>query len=66
MGDTPCEEDAAVFGQLAWMLYCLSDNNYFKNVTKDRFPKLVDYVERIKAEYWPDWEQCTYHASKNK
>ncbi len=66
MGDKPCEEDAAVFGQLAWMLYCLSDNNYFKKATKDRFPKLVDYVARIKVNYWPDWEQCTYHGSKNK
>ncbi len=62
MGDKPCEEDAAVFGELAWMLYCVPDDNYFKAAAKERFPKLVAYVERIKAKYWPDWEACTYYG----
>ena len=60
MGDEPCEEDAAVFGQLVWMLYCMPNDNYFKAATKEKFPNLVAYVENIKARFWPDWDKCNY------
>jgi glutathione S-transferase len=60
LGDKPCEEDSALFGQLSWMLYCMREDNFFKFETRQKFPNIVDYVERTRQEYWKDWEQMKY------
>ncbi|XP_067666078.1 failed axon connections homolog [Haliotis asinina] len=58
MGDTPCEADCAVFGQLA-QYHWHAVGNELETILKDEFPSLAAYCERIKEAYWPDWEECT-------
>ncbi|KAG4067865.1 hypothetical protein HA402_010551 [Bradysia odoriphaga] len=53
LGDEPCEDDAAVFGQLAQALYSSPGSPLLAMFEK--FPNIVQYVERMKNIYWPDW-----------
>ncbi|XP_046377283.2 failed axon connections homolog [Haliotis rufescens] len=58
MGDKPCEADCAVFGQLS-QLHWHAVGNELETILKDKFPSLAAYCERVKAAYWPDWDDCT-------
>lgn len=57
-GQKPTSTDACVFSLVASMLYVPIDLElvtYLKNECKN----LVDHCERVKAEFWPDWESVT-------
>ncbi|CAH1252229.1 FAXC [Branchiostoma lanceolatum] len=58
MGDEPTEVDAAVFGQLSEMCYCLPDSYLYRIVNVD-YPNLQAYCNRIKDRYWSDWDKLT-------
>ncbi len=59
-GDAPCDEDCAVFGQLAWLMFAMPKNHYLNAKIRADYPNLVEYVERLKGMYWTDWEDATY------
>ncbi|CAH1784744.1 unnamed protein product [Owenia fusiformis] len=56
MGDKISEVDCAIFGMLAQILYHSPGSPHLKFVTES-CQNLVDYVERIKQEVWPDWNE---------
>ncbi|CAC5358653.1 unnamed protein product [Mytilus coruscus] len=56
LGDEPCQEDCAVFGQLS-QIYWHAFGNKCKTYLK-KYDNLCDYCERMKARFWQDWDQC--------
>nr|CAB3267118.1 transmembrane protein 87A-like [Phallusia mammillata] len=66
MGNEVSEVDATVFGNIAQWVYALPDaplKKYVMESTKN----LVEYCERIKEKYWPDWQECLLqHPDANK
>ena len=55
MGDKPCEVDCIFFGFMAILAYApISEST--GDLLK-RFPNLMSYVERLKARYFPDWDE---------
>ena len=32
----------------------------------DEFPNLGQYCERMKDEFWPDWDECITHGNTRK
>lgn len=51
----PALLDCAVFGHLGQFLYIPIDFPQAQYM-KDECPNLVDFVERFRETYWPDWE----------
>jgi hypothetical protein len=52
--DSPCNEDAALFGVLAQARY-----QYLGELTEfilNECPNIVRYLDNIKNEFWPDWD----------
>ncbi|KAL3889900.1 hypothetical protein ACJMK2_002220 [Sinanodonta woodiana] len=62
-GDVPTEVDCAVFGQLTQLLWCVPDCDA-KHFITENCPNLVEYCERIKNQFWPDWDECTTKGGK--
>lgn len=60
-GDTPTEVDCAIFGQLSQLLWHLPNTAVPKLLT-EKHKNLVDYCERIKTNFWPDWNSCITHG----
>jgi len=56
LGEEPHVDDCAVFGFLAVALYGVPGSVY-EAFVRDT-PNVIAYVERMKARYWPDWDQC--------
>lgn len=56
LGDQPSSIDCTLFGHLAQFLYIPLDFPQ-KKFMRENCPNLVDYVERMKSEFWPDWEE---------
>lgn len=53
-GNSPCNEDAALFGMLAQVRY-----QYLGELTDyvlNECPNILRYVDTIKNEFWPDWD----------
>ncbi|KAK4314997.1 hypothetical protein Pmani_013752 [Petrolisthes manimaculis] len=61
MGDEATEVDCSVFGQLASIVYNYTRSPYHSIITVE-YPNLLQYVERVKARYWPDWDTCLLHS----
>lgn len=65
MGDEPCEEDCAIFGQLAevkWQMIGSDAEQWIEN----EFGNLSRYCERMKERFWPDWDECITHGLTTK
>lgn len=54
--DKPTTIDCTLFGHLAQFLYIPLPFPQ-KRFLNEECKNLVEYVERIKSELWPDWEQ---------
>ncbi|KAL8563975.1 hypothetical protein ACOMHN_025306 [Nucella lapillus] len=65
MGDQPCEEDCAVFGQLSQLYYNMPGSAVSAMIKAD-FPRVVDYCDRMKDSFWPDWVECTTQGGTAK
>jgi glutathione S-transferase len=48
--------DCVIFGHLSQFLYIPIDFPQQK-FAKEHCPNLVDFIERFRAKYWPDWEE---------
>lgn len=57
MGDTPTEMDCAMFGMLAMIVWCMPGSPFEQHM-KGEFINLKDFCERMKDQFWPDWNQC--------
>ncbi|XP_048758683.2 failed axon connections homolog [Ostrea edulis] len=64
LGDRVCQTDGAVFGMLA-QFYWHSFGGYGEKSIK-KYPNLCDYCERMKVEFWPDWDDCITHGWTRK
>jgi len=64
-GSEPCEVDCATFGVLAQVVWNMP-GSAMERVVKEELPNLLDYCERIKRDYWPDWESCLDQSTTQK
>ncbi|KAK6187003.1 hypothetical protein SNE40_006257 [Patella caerulea] len=64
-GHKPCETDCALFGQLSQLRWQCpkTKGEYFVN---EKYTNLRDYCDRMKATFWPDWNDCITHVGKIK
>lgn len=56
LGDNISVYDAAVFAELTQILYGCAPE--VERKVRDKYANLVQYHDRMKGKYWPDWEQC--------
>ncbi|XP_061190122.1 failed axon connections homolog [Saccostrea echinata] len=64
LGEKACQADCAAFGILSqcyWHGYGPFIEQEFK-----KFENLCNYCERMKAEFWPDWDDCITHGGTKK
>ncbi|XP_041360881.1 failed axon connections homolog [Gigantopelta aegis] len=59
-GDTPTEVDCCLFGMFCQFRYNLRGLKPEK--VFEKFPKLINYCDRIKTLYWPDWDDKITHG----
>ncbi|KAI6197551.1 Failed axon connections-like protein [Aphelenchoides besseyi] len=58
MGDTPTKVDASLFAVLALMLYMPFDMEPKTHIINN-CSNLKTYADRIRDQFWPDWDQLT-------
>ncbi|XP_077982058.1 failed axon connections homolog [Glandiceps talaboti] len=56
-GEEPCEEDCAIFGLIAQMVWQLADSPQ-EALVKGDCVNLQQYCFRMKERFWPDWQEC--------
>ncbi|KAH7680165.1 failed axon connections protein [Aphelenchoides avenae] len=54
-GDRPSTIDATLFGGLAQLTDSPMASSVVKPFMEQSTPNLVEFANRVKAEYWPDW-----------
>ncbi|CAL8096548.1 unnamed protein product [Orchesella dallaii] len=64
LGDMPCQDDCAIFGQLGQAVWGLPNSNYEKLVHSE-LTNLRDYCFRIKDLYYADWDQLISRKRKS-
>ncbi|KAK3596441.1 hypothetical protein CHS0354_033404 [Potamilus streckersoni] len=64
-GDDATEVDCAIFGQLSQIKWHTPDCEA-KTYFFDECSNLDEYCDRMKAKYWPDWEECTTRGGTTK
>jgi len=57
MGDQPSEVDCSMFGMLA-TIYWHDTDFPMRKLMMGELDNLASYCERMKAEFWPDWNDC--------
>jgi glutathione S-transferase len=55
-GDKPTSVDATAFGQLVTLTDTPLASTVIKPYMQQSTPNLIEFVNRIKQNYWPDWE----------
>ncbi|XP_052722081.1 failed axon connections homolog [Crassostrea angulata] len=64
LGEQASQTDCAVFGMLSqihWHSFGGAGEKLYK-----KYPNLIAYCERMKAEFWPDWDDCITHGGTRK
>lgn len=56
LGDTPSLIDCTMFGFLTQILFVPLDFP-MKTVINEECPNIVDYINRLKTEFWPHWDE---------
>lgn len=56
LASEPTTYDATVFAELTQVIYGCAPE--VESYVRDQHAALVQYHERMKAKFWPDWEQC--------
>jgi len=65
LGATPSTIDCAIFGHLSQFLF-IPIGFPQKAYMQENCPNLIEFVDRFKAEYWPDWEEkCKGESSSD-
>lgn len=65
-GDNPSQVDCAVFGQVTQVKYHVPETVKAKKLLEERLTNLNSYCERMKEQFWPDWEECISHGFTKK
>ena len=60
MGSEPCEVDCTMFGFISQFIYGSYPGCVCTDAIKREYPNLIEYNERMKAKFWPDWEDCLH------
>ncbi|KAL3864342.1 hypothetical protein ACJMK2_006033 [Sinanodonta woodiana] len=55
MGDQPSEVDCALFGMLIQIILHMPGSRHEKYI-KEHLPNLVNYCDRMREKFWPDWQ----------
>ena len=55
MGDQPTSIDAVMFGFLAQLVWFMPPEHWTTELVTGEFKNIAEYCERMKAKYWPDW-----------
>jgi hypothetical protein len=59
-GDRPSTVDATLFGALVSIYDTPLNSGVVKPFMEQNTPNLVAFIQRVKSEYWPDWDElCT-------
>jgi len=66
LGDEPCEVDAAAFGFMAQMMWGFPSESPFAKIAREKFPNTVEYCNRMKETFFPDWDQVLASRKKPK
>ena len=61
LGSQPSEVDCVLFGVITVILYGLPEDFYLRKAIEERFCNLKRHQERIKENYWPDWDECVFN-----
>lgn len=64
LGEHPSQVDCSVFGMLSQFYW-----HGFGDPTEEtikKFPNLCQYCERMKTEFWPDWDKCITHGESGQ
>ena len=56
-GDKATEVDCAMFGMLAQLLWNCPGSP-FEQLLHGEFANLKSFCERMKEQFWPDWDLC--------
>ncbi|KAK6167487.1 hypothetical protein SNE40_021503 [Patella caerulea] len=64
LGDNPTETDCAIFGQLCQFVWQTPDSPMETSI-REKYTNLIDYCERIKSRYWPDWDELITRGNNN-
>lgn len=51
--------DATAFGHLSQFWFTTSEAPKVKDYLSSDCQNLVNYIKRIQAAYWPDWQEIT-------
>ncbi|CAD5220158.1 unnamed protein product [Bursaphelenchus okinawaensis] len=62
VGDKVTSIDATAFGHLSMIYYCPM-NKEVKRYMESDCRNLVNYLNKLKQEYWSDWDECTSKLS---
>jgi len=57
LGDEPHLLDCTAFAFINGLLTCCPNNPY-DALVKEEYPQLEAYNDRMKARFWPDWNNC--------
>ncbi|KAK3766056.1 hypothetical protein RRG08_002293 [Elysia crispata] len=55
MGPKPSQVDCSLFGMLSMVVWQMRGSRH-EQFVHDQLPNLVQYCERVRDEFWPDWE----------
>ena len=62
-GDQPTEVDCVLFGFLSVILYTCSEDSVLRIVLEKRLGNLLQFTKRMKANYYPDWDDLVGRQS---
>ena len=57
--------DATLFGHLVQFVDPPIHSKAIKPLLEKSAPNLLNFVQRVKRRYWPDWEEITEHLALN-
>uniref|UniRef100_A0A914VZ42 Failed axon connections homolog n=1 Tax=Plectus sambesii TaxID=2011161 RepID=A0A914VZ42_9BILA len=64
-GDRPTRLDASVFGVVGELLYAPSSKDTIQKFIQLECPNLSGFMERVKVDFWPDWEEILKTGAMN-
>ncbi|XP_064596808.1 failed axon connections homolog [Liolophura sinensis] len=65
MGYQPSEVDCIAFSLITQLTVNMSGSIADVFIT-EKHPELLDYCDRMRRRFWPDWEECTTRGGKTK
>ncbi|KAI1729662.1 outer mitochondrial membrane transport complex protein [Ditylenchus destructor] len=64
-GDRPSTVDATLFGHLVQFTDPPLHSDKIKPFMEQNTPNLVEFIKRMKADFWPDWDTICEHLVMN-